>query len=267
MESEIVTYKPSLKDVSKYFVYADYFKEYIACGDFKSLRASFKYMLTHKLPTKGFQTKSRMGNFLIRPHSTEFQHINFAYERKIKEYLITNMDSFDVFIDVGACIGEYCVWLAKLGKKCIAIDPVNSAAVKSNVDLNNLGHSIKVLPYGLGKQRERVYFHIPFGQPSSSFMERSETSKEPNVQIETFDSLYESFGLSDSSRIVVKLDVEGMEPEVIEGARKFINNFKNITFIYEHFISDEYRNDKAFSSHGDFWFSDIDKVNRVAIKK
>jgi FkbM family methyltransferase len=266
MEPQAAHYKPSLTDPRKYLVYADYFKEYLACGDFKSLGASLKYMFTHRLPVKGFQTKSRMGKFMIRPHTTDFQFINFAYEREIKEYMLKNIDSFDVFIDVGACIGEYCVWLAKLGKKCIAIEPVNNAAVRANVELNHMAHMVKVLPCGLGKNKEKVYFNIPYGIPSSSYMDR-DTDKEPNVDIETFDSVYETFGIPESGKVLVKLDVEGMEPDVIEGAKKFISSFKNITFIYEHFESDDYRNDKALSAHANFVFSDIDKANRLAVKK
>ena len=109
METTATQYKPSLSDPAKYMVYLDYLKEYLACKDFKSLGASLKYVFTHKLPSEDFETKSRMGSFHIRKQTTDFQFINYAYERKVKEYMEKNLDSFDVFIDAGACIGEYCV--------------------------------------------------------------------------------------------------------------------------------------------------------------
>lgn len=265
MESYAANYKPSLRDPAKYIIYADYFKEYLLCNDYKSLGASLKYMFRHKLPAKGYTTSSKMGEFYIRPGSTDFQFINFAYERKVKKYMLKHIDSFDVFIDIGACIGEYCIWLAKLGKKCIAIEPVNHAAVTKNVGLNKMEGSVKVFPYGLGSKPEKVYFNIPTGLMSSSHIDR-ETDKTPNVQIETFDNLFSQFDISPNARVLVKMDVEGMETEVIAGAAKFIGQFKHIQFIYEHFPVDGYVNDKALSQFADFSFSDIDEVNRLAVK-
>ena len=265
MEPVAAHYKPSLFNASKYVTYLDYFKEYIACKDFKSLAASLKYVVTHKLPREDYQTSSRMGDFHIRKGTTDFQFINHAYERKVKKYIEDNLDSFDVFIDVGACIGEYCIWLGKLGKRCIAIEPVNFEAVRRNVKLNRLEDSVQVFACGLGSKKERVYFNIPTGIPSSSYMDK-DAGKTPNVDIETFDELWKQFNLPPNSRVLVKLDVEGMETEVIAGAREFINSHKNLTFIYEHFETDNYQNDKALLAIADFRFADIDGVNRLAVK-
>jgi FkbM family methyltransferase len=266
MEPVAAHYKPSLFNPGKYLTYVDYFKEYIACNDYKSLAASLKYVFTHKLPTKDYNTTSKMGSFLIRKGTTDFQFINQAYERKVKKYINDHIDSFDVFIDAGACIGEYSIWLAKAGKRCIAIEPVNFQAVKNNIALNHLEDKVKLFACGLGNKKERVYFNIPNGLPSSSYMEK-ESSKEPNVDIETLDSLIEKFNISPNDRVLMKMDVEGMEPELIEGARNFIANQKKLTLIYEHFEADDYRNDKALSAIAKFRFSDIDGVNRVAIKE
>src|SRR4051812_8172205 len=99
MEPVAAHYKPSLTKPGKYLTYMDYFREYIACKDFKSLAASLKYVFTHKLPSRGYEASSRMGNFFIRQGTTDFQFINHAYERKVKKYIEDRMDSFDVFID------------------------------------------------------------------------------------------------------------------------------------------------------------------------
>ena len=266
MEPVAANYKPSLLSPGKYAVYADYFKEYLVCKDFKSLKASLKYVFSHKLPTEGYETRSKMGEFFIRPGTTDFQFINFAYERKIKEYVLKNAGSFDVFVDIGACIGEYCIWIAKMGKKCIAIEPINFEAVRKNVALNNLENMVQVFPVGAGSKKEKVFFNVPVGLASSSHIDR-ETDKAPNVEIDTFDSLSGKFNIPESARVLIKMDVEGMETEVIAGAGEFIKKYKNLTFIYEHFETDNYRNDKALSAFADFTFSDIDKVNRLAVKK
>jgi FkbM family methyltransferase len=259
-------YKPSLLSFNKYLTYADYLKEFIACKDFKSLRASFKYVMTHKGPAEDYQASSKMGTFLIRKGTNDFQFINKAYERKVKEFIQKRLDTFDVFIDVGACIGEYCIWLAKEGKRCIAVEPVNFKAIEKNVRLNGMEDKIQVFACGLGREKARVHFNIPDDVTSSSYMERNSTA-EPNVDIETLDGIASRFNIRDTDRILIKLDVEGMENEVIEGGKEFIAKHKNLTFIYEDFITDDFRNDKALQAIADFDFSYIDEVNRLAVKK
>ena len=258
-------YHPSWKNIDKYLIYTGYFWEYIKYKDFKSLKASLKYVLNSKLPEEEYQTKSFMGNFSIRKNSTDFQFINYTYEKSIKDYLLKNLDSFDVFIDVGACIGEYCIWLSKLNKKCIAIEPVSFAALKKNIKLNEACNKILAFNCGVGDKHEKVYFKIPEDVKSSSHIDRNQ-NKEPNVEIETLDNLSAGFHIKNDDRIILKLDVEGMEVEAIEGAASFIRSHSNLRIIYEHFSADAYRNDKALLSITDFYISDIDKVNRIATK-
>src|SRR5882724_195686 len=163
MNTNAYIYRPRLFNTAKYFIYLDYFRQYLAYLDFRSLGASLKYVFTHKLPAADYKTRSKMGNFFIRRQTTDFQFINYAYERKVKEYIKKNLDTFDVFIDAGACIGEYAVWLAKLGKKSIAIEPVNFEALKKNITLNQMEDHVQVFAVGLGSKKERVYFYVPEG--------------------------------------------------------------------------------------------------------
>lgn len=91
--------------------------------------------------------------------------------------------------------------------------------------------------------------------------------EEPNVVIITFHELSKRFNINKNDRIILKLDVEGMEVEAIQGAKIFIENTPNLRVIYEHFPSDGYRNDKALQSILKFEIAGIDKVNRIASKK
>ena len=87
MKSSFKFYRPNISSFHKYGTYLDYMKEYLVCGDFKSLFTSMKYMFSHKLPTKDYTTKSKLGKFWIRGGTTDFQFINYAYERGVKEYM------------------------------------------------------------------------------------------------------------------------------------------------------------------------------------
>ena len=264
--ADVFEYKPSWKNTSKYGIYARYFAEYLRYGDIKSLIASLRYVLTHRLPARDYETKSGMGKFLIRGNTTDFQFINYAYEKSVKDYINSQLDSFDTFIDLGACIGEYNIWLGHHGKRCIAVEPVNFKGLQRNVQLNKLEHCVQVYPCGVGAKKERVYFQILDGVTSSSHIDRS-AAREPNVDIETVDNIVKMAGVAPSDRVLMKLDVEGMECEVIEGAKEFIRSATSLRIIYEHFREDNFRNDKALLALADFEFHNLDAVNRLAIKK
>ncbi len=258
-------YRPSWRNTGKYWIYIEYFWQYIRHGDLRSLWASVRYVLTHRLPKQSFYTSSEMGRFHIRGNSTDFQFINYAYEKAVKDYLKTNLDNFDVFIDVGACIGEYDIWLTKMGKRCIAIEPVNFSALYRNVTLNNMEDKILLLECGLGSKKERVYFEKLEGVTSSSHVNRG-ADEEPNVEVECLDELYPRLGLRKEDRIIIKLDVEGMEREVIAGGTHFFKEFPHIKVIFEHFPEEGDRIDLALQSVAPFSFRDIDEVNRLAEK-
>jgi FkbM family methyltransferase len=258
-------YKPNLLRINKYITYLNYFKEFIISKDLKSLRASINYVMSQKGAEEDYIATSTLGRFHIRKGTNDFQFINRTYEKKVKDFIQNNLNQFDIFIDVGACIGEYCIWLAKQGKKCIAIEPVNYDAIEKNISLNKMEGSIQLLKCGLGAKRERLYFFKHHDVTSSSYMERN-SKNEPNTDVKTLDEIAKIIGIKPLDRVLIKLDVEGMEKEVLEGGKNFISNHQHLTFIYEDHVIENYANDKTLKSLANFKCSDIDGVNRLAVK-
>ncbi|RFS19574.1 FkbM family methyltransferase [Chitinophaga silvatica] len=260
-------YYPSWKNVSQYKQYLSYFGEYVRYGDWKSLSASLKMVLLNKPSQKEWNTTSAMGRFKIRKGTTDFQFINYAYERQVRDYLKQQITDrkFDAFIDIGACIGEYDIWLASLGIQCVAFEPVNYKAIEENIKLNNVGDKIKLYACGLGSKQEKVNFNVMTTVTGSSYIDRNSTS-EGNIPIERFDDLLPQLGLNPAMNVIVKLDVEGMETEVLEGARQFISTYPHLRVIFERYENDNTVNDKL-SELADFRFERIDKYNYLAIKQ
>ncbi|HUX84417.1 MAG TPA: FkbM family methyltransferase [Chitinophagaceae bacterium] len=264
MQTTFSNYRPSLKNGKQYIKYFFYFREYLIQGDFKSIFNSFQWVIRNKLPRKDYQLTSKMGRFIARKQTTDFQFPNFAYESEVKKYIKNNLNSFDLFIDVGACMGEYCIWLANSGKEVIAFEPISFSALENNAELNNIKDKIVIFPVGCGRKSEKVNFNIPSSLISSSHIDRK-TKEGKSVEIVTLDQ-YLGY-IPQDKKILLKLDVEGMECEVIEGGKNFISQHNNIQIIYEHFKSDNFRNDNALLQCGDFSFENLDEVNRLAIKK
>jgi FkbM family methyltransferase len=260
-------YYPSWRNLSKYKQYFAYFSEYIRYKDWNSLKASLKLVLLNKPTPNGWNATSAMGHFRIRPGTTDFQFINYAYEKAVRNYLKQQLDQgkLDGFIDIGACIGEYDVWLGRLGVRCVAFEPVNFRAVEENIKLNNVGDKVTLFACGLGSHQEKVNFNVMSTVTGSSYIDR-DNREGGNIPIEKLDDLVTELGFAPGSLLVVKLDVEGMETEVLEGARQFIRQTPQLRIIFERYEGDNTVNDKL-SSLADFTFERLDRFNFLAIKK
>ncbi|SHL35801.1 methyltransferase, FkbM family [Chitinophaga jiangningensis] len=259
-------YYPSWKNISKYKQYLSYFGEYVRYGDWRSLGASLKMVLVNKPSQQEWQATSAMGRFRIRRGTTDFQFINYAYERQVRDYLRNQVAAkkLDTFIDIGACIGEYDVWLAAQGVHCIAFEPVNFKAIEENLRLNGMSDKVKLYACGLGSKQEKVNFNIMATVTGSSYVDRN-SAAEGNIPIFRLDDLLPEMGLQTDQHIIVKLDVEGMETEVLEGARQFISQYPNLRVIFERYDNDNTVNDKL-SELANWAFERIDRYNYLATK-
>jgi len=139
------------------------------------------------------------------------------------EHLITRPG---VVVDVGANIGAYCLEIAVRFPECkiYAFDPVvpTSKELEGNIALNGFTN-IESYRIGLGNKECEIEAEDP--DVTGSYGCVTLTNKVRHIlcqktaiyKIRTLDS----FNLSDVS--LIKIDVEGMELEVIEGAVDTIN--------------------------------------------
>lgn len=259
-------YHPSVYNLGKYANYLGYFREYLKYRDFNSLIAAWNYLLRGKSTSKSWQATSKLGKFHIRKDTNDFLFINYTYEKKIRDYLEKESEKMTCFIDIGACIGEFCVWLAQKGIRCIAFEPVNYEAAKNNFILNHLEDKIELYNYGLGSEEKKVFFEVREINTGASRMDQNRKDEPGNIQITTLDKILPPDAFNDTDYVVIKLDVEGMELDVLEGAKDTIRNTKNLSIIYEHIISGKDTVGDALSQLGNFEFIKIDFANTLARK-
>jgi FkbM family methyltransferase len=228
------------------------------------MKAALQYVLFKKLPKESRIVETEMGTFDLRKGTTDFQFVNWTYEKEIKNYIKLIIDHIGLFVDVGACIGEYSIWLASKGIKCVTIEPVNHAAIETNLSLN-LGAEEHITLYkcAVGKENRRVGFTILEGVTSSSYM----SPEEGNIECKRLDDILHSHLEDITKMVLIKLDIEGMEIEALEGAVKSICRLSKLQIIYEHTSCGD-RNIRAIlEKYGEFVFMDLDGVNTLAIKK
>lgn len=157
------------------------------------------------------------------------------YEEKLTLILLKLLRPGSVFIDVGAHIGRYTLLASKLvGPQglVIALEPVpeNFATLHSNIKENNINNVI-ALPLACGKTNRPIEILVPPGRSGATSKNlphftglplKGKTRRVTAVKLDTL--------LLDILRLkkvdVIKIDVEGAEIEVLEGAIDTLRKFK-----------------------------------------
>jgi FkbM family methyltransferase len=131
------------------------------------------------------------------------------------EALIERLSPRDVVVDVGANVGAMTRLFARTAQVVHAFEPSPKALrfLKANAPSNTVIHPVALSDFtGAAKFAERESFDL------SSFADEG-----IEVPVRTLDS----FGLKPS---LIKIDVEGFEPEVIRGARETLKHSPLILF-------------------------------------
>ncbi len=140
-----------MKKLNTYFWY---FLEYLKNWDFPSIIAAVNYLIFRKTHKQDRIIQSSMGVFFCRKNTNDFQFANFRYEWAVKKFIHDHIHEYSVFIDGGACIGDYCILLSKYNTRCIAIEPIadNYSVLVKNLELNNLTDKVMAFQVGLGNR-------------------------------------------------------------------------------------------------------------------
>lgn len=137
-----------------------------------------------------------------------------TYEPEVWRELLDSVRTGDVVADVGANIGLYAVALARrVGPtgRVIAYEPdaANAALLRRNLALNGAGGVVDVREVAVGSERGELPFL------SDRQQSRFDPSGAARVRVVTLDDELERLAL-------LKIDVEGFECAVLEGARSLL---------------------------------------------
>lgn len=172
-----------------------------------------KSMLMQRLPS--FVRNRRMLGFLERERSG-------AGERELRE-----LDKFvaasDLCLDIGSNIGVYSYALARLGARVIAFDPNPQMAKR----LRELGiEGVEVREFGLSDKDGEAEMIVP-NQDAGHALGHLRGNAKPGADVNRFMvpiRTLDSFDLADVR--FIKIDVEGLEEKVVNGALQTIERCK-----------------------------------------
>lgn len=124
-----------------------------------------------------------------------------------------------VFVDCGANVGELGFWARQRGFRYVAFEPEELEA--RCVDLNHFGGNPGCIRKALWKEETVLKFYNRADSADSSVLAGAQ--EEPSVVIPatTLDSALDLSGIS--GPVIFKLEAEGAEPEVLEGAARALS--------------------------------------------
>jgi len=174
------------------------------------------------LPTtvvKGATVYCKGSYYYLIDAATVHYFLGESHEPWMWNYLKSLKDN-DVFVDVGAHIGLYSIYVARISKrgKVIAIEPhpENFQFLLLNIKLNKLRN---VIALNLVAWKENVELPLYIADSSGGHTLKPTTARKRVVSIRgrRLDDIIGELGISKVS--FVKIDVEGAEVEVLEGLR------------------------------------------------
>lgn len=143
------------------------------------------------------------------------------------------------FADVGANLGSHIVaaCLARLEEtqRFVAVEPAPAALaiLRHNLGRNHLDAVVEVLPFALSDREEVVPFYVTNGDnPGMNGLAR--TQPEQACIPVTARRLDEVMAPSVPAKLLVKLDVEGLEPRVLDGSSGLIESCADLVLTVEH---------------------------------
>jgi FkbM family methyltransferase len=124
----------------------------------------------------------------------------------------------DIVIDIGAGMGEFTLWCANAGARVIAFepDPLAFACLEKNTSALS---GVQIYPYALWKERTNLRLHGSLDTAESSLIEDGKAhARNVDVQAWPLDQLQFMTRLPVID--LMKIDGEGVEPEIILGASR-----------------------------------------------
>ena len=159
-----------------------------------------------------------------------------AYEYNLSKK-ITNIakQGDQVLVDVGANMGYFSILfgIANKSNKVFAFEasPRNHQLLTHNIKLNKLENQVTIIPKAAGKESGVLPFSLGHEKQTGwGGISASKSSNTVEVEVLTLD---EYFANKDTSIDVLKVDVEGADTWVLEGAKDLIQAGRIKEIYYE----------------------------------
>jgi len=164
---------------------------------------------------------------------------NFSFDNPVhKRMLLLKKHRINLILDVGANMGQYAQNIRELGYKgrIVSFEPLSAAftELKKNANRDSLWETVNI---ALGEAEKNELINIAQNSVSSSLLkmlplhlEYSPQSKyvgQEEITVRTLDSILNRY-MEPGEKVYLKIDTQGYEKKVIEGASKSLKSITGI---------------------------------------
>lgn len=171
-----------------------------------------------------------------------------------------------VILDIGANIGNHSVYwgLKADAKRIYSFEPVQDTfnTLKKNIEINELTDKVKI--FNIGLSSEKIGGRVSYYDPKDIGRTTVKQDSDGNLLLDKLDNIQ----IEEDSVDFVKIDVEGHELAVFQGARETLLKYKPIIFVeifrhkkpkvHEYLTDLGYRLEKTFP-YGNYLYIFDDK--------
>ena len=151
--------------------------------------------------------------------SAEIQYYTGIYELNEMAFVLHFLREEDLFVDVGANIGVYVLLSSKVvGARTIAFEPIPNTfnALMENVAINAINDKVEGVNAGVGEKEGKLIFtNELFDSVNHVLLDGEKSNSTIEVDVVSLDS-----ALVKEEPSLIKIDVEGFETMVINGANE-----------------------------------------------
>jgi|GEM_PF-1019052 len=202
-------------------------------------------------PFKDDLVETKFGRFKIRPGTVDMSNVSPAFERRDVDYLLGLIQQLMksgkriLFADIGADLGTFTVTVGNRFRKydkifIVAFEPADSshALLEENIRLNRLEDKTGKYKFALFNEDDReMEFTFNIKAPGASGLGRQGSIEDrQKVYTKTLDSLLKDT-ITSYEVIVLKIDVEGVETEVLQGGERVLHSVNEAYLLVEDFIN------------------------------
>ena len=160
----------------------------------------------------------------VNDHGVELSlHETGTYEKGILNYIRENFRNDGVFVDVGANIGLMSLFVSRYfplaNIHAFEAHPETAVILRENLSLNSFSNNITVHSVALGSERSTVSISADLDANRGGASIVKEGQQPISVECFTMDEV-----LAESKVDLIKIDVEGYELHVLQGAKKIIES-------------------------------------------
>lgn len=143
------------------------------------------------------------------------------YEYEEMNFLFDYLDTNDLFVDIGANIGAYTILAASKRSKVIAVEPIPSSyeILKKNILLNDFSNTVDIYNIAISDKDENLKFSNNLDALNHVLINGEKYTDIINIPAVKLDQI-----LNGQIPKFIKIDVEGYESKVIDGAENIFSH-------------------------------------------